>query len=221
MASELPVVYPGQPTFAPDILAVLDVDDPGELDRRMAWSVADEGRGIDFVLEVLHGADPKKDLVGNVHFYAKLGIHEYFVYDRRVERVIGYRLAPGGIYATLPQSLGRVPSQVLDLDLAVVDGRLRFYHGMGELADSRKLIQQLNVLVRGVEQRAEDSAQRVDRMTQVLRTSLMAILAQHGRLLTDGEREHIEECADSDQLGQWLARAIAGDAPSELFRKHA
>ena len=39
-------MYPGERTFTPDLLAVLDVaqPDPDE-DRRMAWVVADEGKG--------------------------------------------------------------------------------------------------------------------------------------------------------------------------------
>ncbi len=41
-----------------------------------------EGRGPDFILEVLHLGDRKKDLVKNVERYARLGVEEYFVYDR-------------------------------------------------------------------------------------------------------------------------------------------
>jgi hypothetical protein len=49
LSSELAVDYAGEPSFVPDVLAVLDV----ESHDRMRWVVAKEGRGLDFVLEVL------------------------------------------------------------------------------------------------------------------------------------------------------------------------
>lgn len=73
LAEEMAVVYPGEPGFSPDVLAVVGVPQP-EDDERMAWVVADEGRGLDFVLEVLHRGDRTKDLVDNVTRYARLGI---------------------------------------------------------------------------------------------------------------------------------------------------
>src|SRR5690348_7522760 len=56
LAEEMAVVYPGKEPFTPDVLAVLDVPET-ENDERMAWVVADEGKGIDLVLEVLHHGD--------------------------------------------------------------------------------------------------------------------------------------------------------------------
>ena len=47
LASELPVYYPGEPMFAPDLLAVLDVE-PHERDH---WTVSHEERGLGLVLE--------------------------------------------------------------------------------------------------------------------------------------------------------------------------
>ena len=74
---------------------VLDVVEP-EDDQRLAWVVADEGKGIDLALEVLHRGDRKKDLVRNVERYAALGIAEYFVYDRAEQRIHAFRLPPTG-----------------------------------------------------------------------------------------------------------------------------
>lgn len=47
----------------------------------MARVVADEGKGLDWVLEVVCHGDRRKDLVENVKRYAALGIPEYFIYD--------------------------------------------------------------------------------------------------------------------------------------------
>jgi Uma2 family endonuclease len=83
------------------VLAVLDVPQP-EDDERMAWVVADEGKGLDLVLEVLHHADRNKDLVENVERYARLGIPEYFVYDRARQRIHGHRRSPRSRPAGFP-----------------------------------------------------------------------------------------------------------------------
>jgi hypothetical protein len=81
LAEEMSVLYPGEAALSPDLLAVVDGPQIEE-DERLAWVVADEGKGLDFVLEVLHRGDRKKDLVENVERYAHLGIPEYFIYDR-------------------------------------------------------------------------------------------------------------------------------------------
>src|SRR6185503_7531568 len=65
LAEEMAVVYPGEDVFTPDLLAVVGVEEP-EDDERMAWVVADEGKGLDVVLEVLHKGNRDKDLVENV-----------------------------------------------------------------------------------------------------------------------------------------------------------
>jgi hypothetical protein len=53
LSSELAIYYPDEPRFAPDVIAVTDVE-PHE---RMSWIVANEGKGLDFVLEVLVAGD--------------------------------------------------------------------------------------------------------------------------------------------------------------------
>jgi len=64
VADELAVVYPGEPVFSPGWLAVLDVPQPDpDEDERMAWVVADEGKGPDLILEVPHQGNRDKDLV--------------------------------------------------------------------------------------------------------------------------------------------------------------
>jgi Uma2 family endonuclease len=89
LAAELPVYYPAEPRFAPDLLAVLDVEDAD----RDKWVVSTEGKGLDWVLEVHVGGDRKKDAELNVARYARLGVPEYFLYDRARNRLAAYRLA--------------------------------------------------------------------------------------------------------------------------------
>ncbi|MBS2016455.1 MAG: Uma2 family endonuclease [Deltaproteobacteria bacterium] len=72
LSSELPVYYPNERVFGPDLIAVLDVE-PHERDR---WVVSLEGKGVDLAFEVTLAGDAKKDLEENVARYARLGIPE-------------------------------------------------------------------------------------------------------------------------------------------------
>jgi Uma2 family endonuclease len=147
VSSNLAVYYPGERCIAPDVIAVRDVE-PHEREK---WVVAAEGKGLDFALEVLYSGDRKKDEVENVKKYAKLGIEEYFLYDRRHHLLRGYRLPSGegrrgprrrAYVPILPQE-GRLSSEVLGLDLAVEGERLRFFHGPLAVLEADELVARL------------------------------------------------------------------------------
>ena len=166
LAEELSVLYPGVRGFVPDVMAVLDVEEP-EDDQRMAWVVADEGRGLDWVLEVLWAGDRKKDLEDNVDLYASLGIPEYFVYDQRSQRIVAHRLPPlGKRYEPILAQAGLYRSNVLGLDLAVVDRSLRFFQGAAELHGTESLIRRLEGMVANLEERAEQAARDAENATR-------------------------------------------------------
>jgi Uma2 family endonuclease len=158
LAEEMGVFYPGEEVFTPDVLAVAGVVEP-EDDPRMAWVVADEGKGLDWVLEVLHHGDRNKDLVTNVERYARLGIPEYFVYDRLNQQIYGYHLPESGTrrYRRIVPQFGHHASAVLGLDLAIVGGKLRFFYGHAELPEAADLISRLNGIVADVEARSEEA----------------------------------------------------------------
>ena len=164
LASDMAVHYPGAPVFCPDLFAVLEVADPGEDDERMAWVVAQEGRGLDLVLEITHHGDRQKDLATNVETYARLGIPEVFVYDVLRHRVRGYRLPTPGAhrYQTIPTRAGLLRSEVLGLDLGVLDRRLRFYTAGAELPDTPALLTRAHHMLDELEDRAEQEAQRAE-----------------------------------------------------------
>ena len=170
LAEELSVLYPGERAFAPDILAVRDVPQL-EDDERMAWIVAEEKRGIDLALEVLHKGDRQKDLVENVERFARMGISEYFVYDRTHQELKGYRLVDTGggrrssirskvhnssrRYDPIKAQVGVLFSQVLELGLALVNGKLKFFAGATELPTSELLLNRINTMMSNVEKRAD------------------------------------------------------------------
>ncbi len=167
LSSNLPVYYPAERMFAPDLIAVMDVE-PHERDK---WVVSAEGRGLDLALEVLYRGDDRKDLELNVERYARLGIREYFIYDRRSSRLVGYALAQASAssYERIVPQHGRWPSSVLGLELALESDRLRFFSGSAALPDAEELALRAEKLladaidrVAVAEERAEEEAKRAE-----------------------------------------------------------
>jgi Uma2 family endonuclease len=219
LAEEMAVLYPGEPPFTPDVLAVLDVPEP-EDDPRMAWVVADEGKGLDLVLEVLHRGDRDKDLVENVERYARLGIAEYFVYDRGHQQIHGFRLPATGAarYQRIVPQVGRYTSNVLRLDLAVLGGRLRFFVGDAELPGTADLIERLQTMVEELSVKADQATQAIE----ALRAGLLALMEARGLAVSEEAHGRVVRCEDPAVLQRWLLRAVkAGSAEEALVEGSA
>ena len=160
LANELPIYYPAEPRFAPDLLAVLDVADH----ERDKWAVSAEGKGLDWVLEVHVGGDRKKDAERNVGRYARLGIPEYFLYDRARGQLHAYRLPTvmARTYTPIVPQHGRYESRVLGLDVQIEKNRLRFHAGTALLLESEELIARLEGLLEDTSRRAEEESRRAE-----------------------------------------------------------
>jgi len=164
ISSNLPVFYPGERRFAPDVMAVREVD-PRDREK---WVVATEGKGLDWALEVHVSGDREKDEVLNVERYARLGIEEYFYFDRRRLLLRGYRLPAEGepskslrrVYQPIVPQEGRLTSRVLGLDLMVERDRLRFYYGMASVPEADELIARLGSALNEALARNDDAEQR-------------------------------------------------------------
>jgi Uma2 family endonuclease len=153
VAAELPVYYPGEKRFAPDLLAVLDVP----VHDRGKWVVSDEGKGLSVVIEVHVSGSRKKDAERNVALYGRLGIPEYFIYDRAALRLFGYRL-PGPdakLYQPILPQQGLYKSEQLGLDLSIEDDKLRFSVAGAVLPAPRELIHRLERLTDTLQQKAD------------------------------------------------------------------
>jgi len=203
LAAELPIYYPGEPRFAPDLLAVLDRDDVA----RSKWVVSAEGKGLDWVLEVHVGGDRKKDAERNVARYARLGIPEYFLYDRARNQLAAYRLASSDArtYTAIVPSHGFYESRVLGLDVQVAKDRLRFYAGTALLLESEEFIGRLQEMYDDAQRRAEEAEQR--RQEEALRREEEALRrqeAEHHREEAEQRRE--QEAQRREQAEQEVAR---------------
>jgi Uma2 family endonuclease len=157
VGTNLPVYYPGRSMFSPDVMAVLDVS----THPRSSWIVSQEGKGLDLALEVLVLGKRRKDLEHNVEEYARLGIHEYFVFDRPRLHLSGYRLRPSGRgYEPIVPQHGRHASEVLGLELRVEGERLRFLVADAELPAADELIANLEGFVDDLESRLVAAEER-------------------------------------------------------------
>jgi len=221
LAEEMNVLYPGERGFGPDIFAVLDVAEP-EDDERMAWVVADEGRGLDLVIEVVYEGDRQKDLVANVERYARLGIPEYFVYDRKRQELRGYCLPTPAArqYQRIVPQAGRHASAVLGLDLAIENGRLEFFHGMAAIFGTEDLIGRLRGMMQSLEGKAEEARTEAERArVEILRDSIFALLEARGFEASEEFRERIRACSEVETLKRWIICAATAPSMAEVLAK--
>jgi len=216
------------------------VEEPEE-DERMSWVVADEGKGLDLVIEVVHKGDRDKDLVENVERYAALGIPEYFVYDRGRQQIHGFRLVatagsgPGRYQHVIPQ-LGHYRSTVLGLDLAIIGDSLRFLVGEAELPGSADLIQRLHGMMENLAAKAAEAQAQIEtaqaqaeRAEAAARAQaeraeaaahardVLTVLRVRGIAVPDAERERILAERDGERLERWLERAIGAGSLAEVL----
>jgi Uma2 family endonuclease len=240
IASNLGVHYPESPVFAPDLLAVVDVP----LHDRARWRVDVEGRGLDFVLEVVVDGDRHKDTERNVARYAGLGIPEYMVCLVREQTLLGWRLeSPGtGRYTRIVPQYGRLPSRVLGLEFGVAGGRLRCWRDGAELPLTAEIVALLGRLVDEKEAanaelraRAAEEAERAEaeaaraaaeaararaeaaRARAALRRSILRTLRLRGVDVPDHARAAIEACENTETLEHWDERAATVTALEALF----
>lgn len=199
LSAELPVYYPDQPVFAPDLIAVLDV----EPHQRPRWMVSHEGKGLDFALEVTLAGDRKKDLETNVERYARLGIPEYFVLDLKLRRLLGYQLASDDVYEPILPQAGRWTSRVLGLDLAIELGRVRFFAGSAPLPHADELIHRLEAMVGELVSKEQTLADELE---------AALALAAHEKARAEEEKARAEEeKARADSLAARLRELGADD----------
>ncbi|MCC6335630.1 MAG: Uma2 family endonuclease [Myxococcales bacterium] len=163
LACELPVYYPGERRFAPDLLAVVGAEDK----ERGKWVVDAEGQGLDVVMEVHVGGDRRKDAIDNVERYARLGIPEYFIFDRNTPALVAYRLASKGKkYVPIVPQHGRYRCERLGLDLQLENGKLRFFDGNALLLETTELAERLERMVDDLQNRLEEEKSRREEETR-------------------------------------------------------
>lgn len=197
LSSELPVYYPAEPMFAPDLIAVIDV----ESHARDKWVVEREEKGLDLVLEVHVASHRSKDLVRNVEWFARLGITEYFVYEPLQSRIRGWVLPDPSAktYRPLLGQAGRFRSTVLGLDLGIEGETLRFFYGEAAVPETRELLMRANALVSDISSKYEAAIRRAEEVTRQLEEEAR-LRAEEARLRAEAERRLEEALAELERL---------------------
>ncbi len=210
VGSELPVYYPAERRFAPDLLVVFDV----EAHKRGKWLVSQEGKGLDWVMEVHVGGDRKKDAVFNVRRYARLGIPEYFIYDRARERLEGYRLESPEAreYTRLEPRHGRFTSRVLGLELELVDDKLRFWAGTTLLLESAEIVARMKARADEEARLRQEAEQRAEAEARLRETAERRAEEETRRAEAEARRRE-----ESERLREAAERRVA-ELQAELAR---
>jgi uncharacterized coiled-coil protein SlyX len=147
------------------------------------------------VIEVHHLGSAEKDYEENVKRYARLGIREYFLFDRGKLSLRGYRLAPLGrphAYRPILPQQGRYASEVLGLDLAVEGAKLRFWYGLAAVLDADEVLVQLgSMLDEGIahQQDAEARAAELEQKLAISEDKLATSQDKLAQALAEIERE--------------------------------
>ncbi|MDC3979661.1 Uma2 family endonuclease [Polyangium jinanense] len=222
LSSELATYYPGRPRVVPDVLAVLDVDPH----PRSKWVVADEGKGLDFVLEVHVEGDKRKDHERNVALYAELGIPEYFIFDRGRLSLRGHRLPSSGarVYQPIVPQGGRYASALLGLELMLVEGRLRFVVGGTPLLESEEIIGQLESMVDGLVHRREEDERALEEARRQIEEERRRVKEERKRAKEErkrAEEEHVRAEEERKRAEEEHVRAEEEHVRAEEERRRA
>ncbi len=117
-------------SVSPDVFLVRGLSQKADIRTYKTW---EQPPTLDFVLEAASPSTYRQDFNVKKEIYAKmLRVKEYYIYDPYYEirpPFIGFRLIAGA-YEEIGFVEGRLPSEVLGLDLSEHEGRLRFYDPM-------------------------------------------------------------------------------------------
>jgi hypothetical protein len=196
-ACELPVFYPGVSPFAPDLIAVVDVDSVPARESRRRWVVATENRGI------LFDGDRQKDLGRNVELFASLGISEYFVYDVLRRRLHGFRRLDGAYREIRPRGTA-LWSGILGMELDLVEDMLTFSIGGASVPASPERLG-----------RMERIAERLNSRVAEAEASVQAERSRADQALLDLEAERARALAQEARADQALAQ-LEGERQARL-----
>jgi Uma2 family endonuclease len=169
----------------PDVCVVFGLHNKEQY--RSEFIVPEEGTKPAIVMEVVSPRYRKTDRETKVKQYARAGVEEYIILDRRrqrgelIDEVLGYRLEAGNYVPITPDEAGRIYSQNLDIWLGMLGGKVTLFEGRTRepLLTSQALEQLAEQEYQRAEQeyqraeqeyqRAEQERQRAERLAEQLR----------------------------------------------------
>lgn len=154
----------------PDTCVVFGVGNKDQV--RTEFLVSKEGVRPAFVVEVVSPRYRKEDREIKVKEYARAGVQEYVIFDRRrqrgqiVEEVLGYRLVDGSYLPMVPDDEGLILCATVGLWIGLQDGQVV----MVDAETGEQLLTSLELEQRATqaEARATQAEARADRLTQLM-----------------------------------------------------
>ena len=202
-------------SVAPDVFVVFGI----ERKQRRTYRLWEEGKGPDFVLELVSKNTYRNDLGDKKDLYASvLSVKEYYLYDPDGQYLpsplLGYRLEEDGVYSPIQPVGFRLPSFVLGLELGIRDDELKLYNPLTK-----------DWVLKPVEQ-AEAQAQResLTRRQAEARAQQAEARAQQESLTrrqAEARAQQAEARAQRESLTRRQAEARAQQAEAELARLRA
>ncbi|MDY6936735.1 MAG: Uma2 family endonuclease [Cyanobacteriota bacterium] len=119
---------PEQKDHCPDTFVAFGITDKDR--NRSKFIVTNEGVRPSFIVEVVSPRYRKEDRETKVVEYARTGVREYVIIDRRrqrgafVEEVLGYRLVDSFYQPIAPDEEGRIRCETVGLLMSLQEGRL-------------------------------------------------------------------------------------------------
>ena len=199
--------------LSPDVFVALDRD----AGMRESWKTWLEGKFPEVVVEIASPSTQQRDIGEKRARYGALGAREYYIHDpaRRLQPAFrGYRAA-GGALLPVPNPSGlSIRSEVLGLELRVVDGWLRVI----DPASGRPYPtpEEMRDLQRTAE-RARHKAERAQRdAEQLARGMVLKIVARRFGDAPASLAERLGDVTDPGQL-DLLADAALAEGSLEMF----
>ncbi|MEN9223319.1 MAG: Uma2 family endonuclease [Thermostichus sp. BF3_bins_97] len=145
--------------LGPDVFVVLGTE---KKDRR-SWAIWDEGgKYPDVVIELLSPSTARVDKGAKKTLYQDIWrLPEYFWFDPYTLELAGFRRINGRYQEIAATEAGRLPSQVLGLQLGIHEGKLRWFTAEGELIPLPEEAER---------QRAEQLQQELEQLKIVMRS---------------------------------------------------
>ena len=113
-------------TLVPDLFVALGLPEQPDREHYQLW----KGPVPDLVVEMLSKSTSAKDIGPKRATYEHLGVQEYWLFDPKgfesPKPLVGYRLQDRRYRPIAADTAGRRHSEVLGLDLHVLEGQLRF-----------------------------------------------------------------------------------------------
>ena len=188
---------------SPDLLVALAAEDRDDRDWYKLW----EEPTPDFVLDDLSPANGRSGAVDKRVLYRRLGVREYWLFDetgtrlpddaaaRSGDLLVGYRLRCDGYAPIRANAAGRLPSQVLGLELTMRDGLLRFFNPAAgeylriyeEYAQAKEADERLTAALRQETEALRQETEAINRYTEALRQEREAINREREATRREGQ----------------------------------